>query len=140
MLASLVAAGDQLGGDDPSAWKADAEAERIRFLPGAALSMHWVNRPTTQQIAMFGRRAGAPRLKLRISRCGRRATLAGRDVRRVDSAVFRVDRRRASTDRRAPFTRPLRRLSPGRHVLRVSVRARGARGRVTLRRAFRVCR
>jgi acyl-homoserine lactone acylase PvdQ len=34
---------------------ADAQAERILFLPNAALSMHWVNRPTTQHIAMFGR-------------------------------------------------------------------------------------
>ncbi len=34
---------------------ADAQAERIMFLPTAALSMHWVNRPTTQHIAMFGR-------------------------------------------------------------------------------------
>jgi acyl-homoserine lactone acylase PvdQ len=56
---SLVAAADELGGDDPGAWSANAEAERIRFLPGAALSMHWVNRPTTQQIAMFGKRTPA---------------------------------------------------------------------------------
>jgi acyl-homoserine lactone acylase PvdQ len=34
---------------------ADAGAERILFLPTAALSMQWVNRPTTQHIAMFGR-------------------------------------------------------------------------------------
>jgi acyl-homoserine lactone acylase PvdQ len=54
VLASLMAAGDELGGSDPGAWSSNAEAERIRFLPGAALSMHWVNRPTTQQIAMFG--------------------------------------------------------------------------------------
>ena len=140
VLASLVAAGDQLGGDDPSAWKADAEGERIRFLPGAALSMHWVNRPTTQQIAMFGRKAGAPKLTLRVSRCGRRATLGGRDLRRVDRVAFRVDRRRPVTDRRAPFMRTLRSLSPGRHVLRATVRARGARGGLSLRRAFRVCR
>ncbi len=58
VLASLTAAGDALAGQqgaDPSGWKADAEAERIRFLPAAALSMQWVNRPTTQQLAMFGR-------------------------------------------------------------------------------------
>jgi acyl-homoserine lactone acylase PvdQ len=59
VLASLVAAGDELGGDDPGAWSSNAEAERIRFLPGAALSMHWVNRPTTQQIAAFGARTPA---------------------------------------------------------------------------------
>jgi acyl-homoserine lactone acylase PvdQ len=51
---SLAAAGDDLGGDDPESWGVSAEAERIRFLPAAALSMHWVNRPTTQQLAMFG--------------------------------------------------------------------------------------
>ncbi len=32
---------------------ASASSERILFLPTAALSMHWVNRPTTQGIAMF---------------------------------------------------------------------------------------
>lgn len=59
LWASLAAAADVLGGTDPDAWDADAEAERIRFLPTAALSMHWVNRPTTQGIVMFGRRARA---------------------------------------------------------------------------------
>ena len=32
---------------------ASASSERILFLPTAALSMHWVNRPTTQGLAMF---------------------------------------------------------------------------------------
>lgn len=41
-----------------SAAPADASAERILFLPTAALSMQWVNRPTTQHIAMFGRLSG----------------------------------------------------------------------------------
>ena len=59
VLASLVAAGDALGGSDPGAWSSNAEAERIRFLPGAALSMQWVNRPTTQQIALFGAKTPA---------------------------------------------------------------------------------
>ena len=36
----------------------DGSGERIQFLPTAALSMHWVNRPTTQHIAMFGRLGG----------------------------------------------------------------------------------
>jgi acyl-homoserine lactone acylase PvdQ len=40
---------------------ADASAERILFLPTAALSMHWVNRPTTQHVAAFGRLAGPGR-------------------------------------------------------------------------------
>jgi acyl-homoserine lactone acylase PvdQ len=61
LWASLAAAGDALGGTDPDAWNADAAAERITFLPNASLSMHWVNRPTTQGIAMFGRQQrGAP--------------------------------------------------------------------------------
>ena len=55
LWSSLAAAGDALGGTDPDAWNADANAERILFLPNAALSMQWVNRPTTQGIAMFGR-------------------------------------------------------------------------------------
>ena len=59
LWAALAEAGDTLAadqGDDPAAWSADAEAERILFLPNAALSMHWVNRPTTQVLAMFGAR------------------------------------------------------------------------------------
>ena len=48
---SLDAAGAALAGsqgEDPRAWDMDPELERIRFLPGAAISMHWVNRPTFQ--------------------------------------------------------------------------------------------
>ena len=56
---SLAGAGNFLGGADPAAWDADANAERIVFLPTIALSMHWVNRPTTQVLAMFGRHADA---------------------------------------------------------------------------------
>src|SRR5262249_32289683 len=40
-----------LAGIRPS--NASASSERILFLPTAALSMHWVNRPTTQGLAMF---------------------------------------------------------------------------------------
>jgi acyl-homoserine lactone acylase PvdQ len=47
MWASLASVAD--------AEPADAQAERIQFLPTVALSMQWVNRPTTQHIAMFGR-------------------------------------------------------------------------------------
>lgn len=36
----------------------DGSGERISFLPTAALTMHWVNRPTTQHIAAFGRLGG----------------------------------------------------------------------------------
>jgi acyl-homoserine lactone acylase PvdQ len=59
---ALAAAGDELadgpeallGGSSPDDWGVNAELERIRFLPAAVLSMHWVNRPTSQQLAMFG--------------------------------------------------------------------------------------
>lgn len=58
LWASLAQAGDTLAdaqdSDAPSEWSADASGERILFLPTVALSMHWVNRPTTQVIAMFG--------------------------------------------------------------------------------------
>lgn len=42
-------------GEDSAAWDMDPELERIRFLPGAMISMHWVNRPTFQQLTRFGR-------------------------------------------------------------------------------------
>ena len=50
---ALVAAGDALGGDDPTAWGVDRTTEDIIFLPNALLTMHWVNRPTSQGIAQF---------------------------------------------------------------------------------------
>ena len=74
VLASLRAAGDALTssqGDDPAAWNADAGAERVLFLPGVALSMHWVNRPTTQQLATFGRLGRHPRGRMRRARAVR---------------------------------------------------------------------
>ena len=64
-------AGGVQDSDDPAAWNADADAERIRFLPGAALSMHWVNRPTTQQLAMFGRLGRTPTDRVRAASGGR---------------------------------------------------------------------
>lgn len=82
VLASLVAAGDALqqssGSDDPSTWNADARGERILFLPGAALSMEWVNRPTTQQLAMFGRLGRHPAKVSgpQAAPCARRRTFA----------------------------------------------------------------
>lgn len=57
LAASLTATGAALSssqGADPQAWTVDAEAERISFLPGVALTMHWVNRPTFQQLTQFG--------------------------------------------------------------------------------------
>lgn len=64
LWASLDAVGATLaadqGTDDPRAWTMDASAERISFLTNPLLTMHWVNRPTTQLLAMFGRAAPAP--------------------------------------------------------------------------------
>jgi acyl-homoserine lactone acylase PvdQ len=129
VLASLASAGDQLASDhdtaDPAQWKSDAEGERIRFLPGAALSMQWVNRPTTQQIAMFGRldRPAVLRLVLHFRHgrggCARgrvRPKVAGRDFRRVEAV----------------------RLTVGRSRVRAKVRLRGG-DVVTLARTFRRC-
>ena len=106
VLASLVAAGDALAadqGNDPGAWGADAEGERIRFLPGAAFSMHWVNRPTTQQIAMFGARTPACERASAYRRAGARPS--GRGLR------FRLRPRTLS-----PVTVEVRRQSAGRRI------------------------
>jgi hypothetical protein len=41
-------------GPDPSAWRADANAERIKFRPGLLTqTMRWSNRPTFQQVGQF---------------------------------------------------------------------------------------
>ena len=57
LWASLAQAGDSLAqqqGNDPTSWDTTAsQTDRIRFLPGAAFSMHWVNRPTFQQLLSF---------------------------------------------------------------------------------------
>ena len=54
---ALRSAGDSLqqqqGSNNPAAWDYSAQAERIRFLPAAAVSMQWVNRPTFQQLEEF---------------------------------------------------------------------------------------
>jgi acyl-homoserine lactone acylase PvdQ len=153
VLASLRAAGDQLASDqdtdDPAQWKSDAEGERIRFLPAAALSMHWVNRPTTQQIAMFGRLARAPVLRLTLRyRRGRRgcaagrvrATLGGRDFRRVEKVMFAVSGRRPVSDRRAPFTRKLRLRRGGDARVRASAELRGGSAPVVMTERVHACR
>jgi acyl-homoserine lactone acylase PvdQ len=55
--ASLDAAGAELeaaNGADPGAWRADANRERIKFLPGLIPdTMRWANRPTFQQVNVF---------------------------------------------------------------------------------------
>jgi hypothetical protein len=56
---ALAAAGDELaaaqGTNDPAAWRKDARAERIRFLPGfLPFTMRWTNRPTFQQAMSYG--------------------------------------------------------------------------------------
>jgi len=57
LWAALDAAGAALEttqGADPTAWRADATHERIRFAPGLlADSMRWTNRSTFQQVVSF---------------------------------------------------------------------------------------
>jgi hypothetical protein len=57
LWAAIDAAGNELQaaqGADPSAWRADATAERIRFAPGIlTTTMRWTNRPTFQQLLSF---------------------------------------------------------------------------------------
>jgi hypothetical protein len=57
LWAAVDAAGNELQasqGADPSAWRADATAERIRFAPGIlTATMRWTNRPTFQQLLSF---------------------------------------------------------------------------------------
>jgi acyl-homoserine lactone acylase PvdQ len=53
---SLDAAGAELAaaqGSDPSAWRADATKERIRFAGFIPDTMRWANRPTFQQVVVF---------------------------------------------------------------------------------------
>ena len=112
--------GDSQDSDDPAAWQSDAEAERIRFLPAATLSMHWVNRPTTQQIALFGRLRERPKLRLKVRCIGRRAR--ARVVGPDRARVLRVRYRRA------------------RRVVRAKVTMRSGKPRkVRLKRQYRPC-
>jgi acyl-homoserine lactone acylase PvdQ len=57
LWAALESAGVELTlaqGADPTAWRADATKERIRFAPGILTdTMRWSNRPTFQQVATF---------------------------------------------------------------------------------------
>ena len=59
LWAAIDAAGDELQaaqGADPTAWRADATGERIRFSGGLlADTMRWTNRPTFQQVISFAR-------------------------------------------------------------------------------------
>ena len=56
---AIHAAGDEVEaaqGANPAAWRADATAERIRFVPGLlGKTMRWTNRPTFQQVISFSR-------------------------------------------------------------------------------------
>lgn len=57
LWSSLDQAGAALAaaqGPDPGAWRADATGERIRFVGGLADTMRWTNRPTFQQVVVFG--------------------------------------------------------------------------------------
>ena len=54
---SLDQAGDALAavqGSDPSTWRSDATAERIHFAGFLSDTMRWTNRPTFQQVIVFG--------------------------------------------------------------------------------------
>ncbi len=59
LWAAIDAAGNELEaaqGPDPTAWRADANAERIHFSGGLlADTMRWTNRPTFQQVISFAR-------------------------------------------------------------------------------------
>jgi acyl-homoserine lactone acylase PvdQ len=59
LWAAIGAAGAELAstqGPDPTAWRADATAERIQFRPGFLdRTMRWTNRPTFQQVISFSR-------------------------------------------------------------------------------------
>jgi acyl-homoserine lactone acylase PvdQ len=59
LWSAIDKAGDQLQdaqGANPSAWRADARPERIRFVPGLlGTTMRWTNRPTFQQVVSFSR-------------------------------------------------------------------------------------
>ena len=119
VLESLVATGDALAADqggDPAGWRSDAEAERIRFLPGAALSMHWVNRPTTQQIAMFGANTRACERASAFRSVGARP--GGRGLRLIlrplTMSPVTVDVRRQAAGRRIGRARRVKRFA-GRH-------------------------
>ena len=95
-----------------------------------------------------GRRPSARvRLKLRLRygqgrRCSRRrarATVFGPDLRRVKRVSFRVGKRAAGVDRRAPFTRRLR-VGSGRRHVRVRARVLLVDGRrTTVSRRVRPC-
>lgn len=58
LWSSLESAGQaaqvQYRSPDPGQWRALHEPEKIRFVPGAAVTMHWNNRPTYQTLNMFG--------------------------------------------------------------------------------------
>jgi hypothetical protein len=56
LWAALDGAGDELAaaqGPDPARWRADANAERIRFSGFLPNTMRWSNRPTFQQVMSF---------------------------------------------------------------------------------------
>jgi hypothetical protein len=57
LWSAIDSAGNELAaaqGSDPTAWRADATAERIQFAPGfLPVTMRWTNRPTFQQLLSF---------------------------------------------------------------------------------------
>lgn len=114
VLAALRQAGDAIAAStspptpDPAAWTMDAGAERIQFLPAVALTMHWVNRPTTQGLSTFGRLGRTPP----GGACAQRRTFASIDatprgagltirVRPREGAPVSVDLLRVGSETRA---------------------------------------
>jgi len=57
LWSSLDQAGNALAaaqGSDPAAWRSDATKERIAFAGFISDTMRWANRPTFQQVMVFG--------------------------------------------------------------------------------------
>ena len=104
-------------GDDPAAWTLGRRAPSGSCsCPGAALIMHWVNRPTTQQIAMFGANTPACERPSAFRRAGARPSGRGLRVllRPGDDGPVTVDVRRQSAGRRIGRARRVKRFA-GRH-------------------------
>jgi hypothetical protein len=70
-----------------------------------------------------------------------RATVAGRDFRRIARVDFKLGVQRVARDSKAPFTRTLLRRSRGsrRYVARAVVSVRGSAQPVLLSRSFNGC-
>jgi acyl-homoserine lactone acylase PvdQ len=84
LWAAMEEAGEELeeseGTPDPDRWRADAQSERIRFLPGLLPdTMRFTNRPTFQQVIEFRSHRGRPAQRQAPARrpAGRRPSYTG---------------------------------------------------------------